>query len=104
MPVKKRPALTTEAREQQLVNMAVNLAEKQLLEGTASSQVITHYLKIGSERERLERKKLEVECAALEAKIKALEAATNTETLYAEALDAMRRYSGNRVGDEDDVD
>ena len=49
-----RRALSPEAREQQLVAMATDLAEKQLRDGTASSQVITHYLKLGSTRERLE--------------------------------------------------
>ena len=58
---KIRPALTPEARENQLISLAVDLAEKQLQEGTASSQVITHYLKLGSMRERLEREKLEEE-------------------------------------------
>ena len=63
-----RPALTPEARENQLIAMAVDLAEKQLLEGTASSQVITHYLKLGSSRDRLEREKLQEENKLLRAK------------------------------------
>lgn len=89
-----KPALTPEARENQLISLAVDLAEKQLLEGTASSQVITHYLKLGSMREKLERKKLEEECATLAAKRDALESAASAEKLYAEALAAMRSYSG----------
>ena len=56
---KIRPALTPEARENQLISLAVDLAEKQLQEGTASSQVITHYLKLGSTKERIEREILE---------------------------------------------
>lgn len=90
-----RPALTPEARENQLISAAVNLAEKQLLEGTASSQVITHYLKLGSSKERLEKEKLERENELLRAKTEALQSAQRVEELYANALDAMRRYNGS---------
>jgi len=91
---KMKPALTPEARENQLIALAVDLAEKQLMEGTASAQVITHFLKMGSDRERLERKKLQEECETLAAKREALESQANSERLYAEALEAMRSYSG----------
>lgn len=69
-PVKKkiRPALTPEARENQMISLAVDLAEKQLMEGTASSQVITHYLKLGSTKERLEKEKLKKRTDCLELK------------------------------------
>lgn len=90
-----RPALTPEARENQLISAAVNLAEKQLLEGTASSQVITHYLKLGSSKERLEKEKLERENELLRAKTEALQSAQRVEELYANALDAMRHYNGS---------
>lgn len=93
---KIRPALSPEARENQLISLAVDLAEKQLLEGTASAQVITHYLKLGSMREQLERRKLEEECATLAAKRDVLESSANSERLYAEALAAMRSYSGTK--------
>ena len=67
--VKKiRPALTPESRENQLISLAVDLAERQLQEGTASSQVITHYLKLGSTRERQEKEKLEEEIKLLRAR------------------------------------
>lgn len=90
-----RPALTPEARENQLISAAINLAEKQLLEGTASSQVITHYLKLGSSKERLEKEKLERENELLRARTEALQSAQRVEELYANALDAMRRYNGS---------
>ena len=90
-----RPALTPEARENQLISAAVNLAEKQLLEGTASSQVITHYSKLGSSKERLEKEKLERENELLRARTEALQSAQRVEELYANALDAMRRYNGS---------
>ena len=92
--IRTRPALTPEARENQLIAAATNLAEKQLLEGTASSQVITHYLKLGSSKERLEKEKLERENELLRAKTEALQSAQRVEELYANALDAMRRYNG----------
>lgn len=90
-----RPALTPDAREKQLTSLAVDLAEKQLLEGTASSQVITHYLKIASSRYRLENMKLERENELLKAKAEALESQKNSEELYAKALEAMRSYQGS---------
>lgn len=78
-----------------MIAMAVDLAEKQLREGTASAQVITHYLKLGSSREKLEQERLRKENELLDAKREALEAAKRIEALYQEALDAMRSYSGN---------
>ena len=89
------PALTSEARENRLIALAVDLAERQLAEGTASAQVITHYLKLGSSRERLEKEKIERENELLRAKREALESAKRVEELYANALEAMRSYSGS---------
>ena len=89
-----RPALTPEARENQMISLAVDLAEKQLMEGTASAQVITHYLKLGATTARLEKEKLERENELLKAKTKALESAERVEELYTNAINAMRNYSG----------
>lgn len=97
---KIRPALTPESRENQLISLAVDLAEKQLQEGTASSQVITHYLKLGSTRERLEKERLEEENKLLRAKTESLQSQKRIEELYADAINAMRKYSGH--GDEDE--
>ena len=97
---KIRPALTPDARENQLIYLATELAEKQLREGTASSQVITHYLKLGSSKERIEKDILEKQKELITAKTKALEDAADMKQLYSEAIKAMRRYSGN--GDMDD--
>ena len=99
---KIRPALTPEARENQMISLAVDLAEKQLMEGTASSQVITHYLKLGSTKERLEKEKLEEENKLLKARTEALQSAKRVEELYADAISAMKRYSGNGGGDVDE--
>ena len=99
---KLRPALTPEARENQLVSLAVDLAEKQLLEGTASSQVITHYLKLGSSKEKLEQEILEKQKELISAKTQSLQSAQRVEELYANALSAMKSYSGNGRDESDD--
>lgn len=103
---RRRPASTPEQRENQLINAAFDLAERQIQEGTASSQVITHYLKLGSSREKLEQRRLEGENSLIKAKIEAMESAKRVEELYGQALDAMRRYAGQdpleiEAGDDD---
>jgi hypothetical protein len=100
---KRPPATTPEARERQLVGDAMALAEKQIREGTASAQVITHFLKIGSGREKLEREKIESENELLKARIENLAAGKDIQELYGNAIDAMRMYSGQEVeADYDD--
>ncbi|MCI6805699.1 MAG: hypothetical protein MR912_08940, partial [Prevotella sp.] len=89
-----------ESRENQMIALAVDLAEKQLLEGTASSQVITHFLKLGSTKERLEKEKLEEENKLLRARTEALQSAKRVEELYSDAIAAMRKYSGNGDSNE----
>lgn len=90
-----RPALTPEARENQLIALAMDRAEEKLLDGTASSQMIVHFLKLGSTKERLEKEKMEEEKKLLEAKTKAMQAQEHSEELYRKALDAMKSYSGH---------
>lgn len=94
------PALDPEMRENQMISLAVNLAEEKLRDGTASNQLIVHYLKLGSTKERLEKEKLEKENELLRAKTEALESAKRSEELYAEAIKAITRYSGH-YDDED---
>lgn len=96
-----RPAITPEARENQMISLAVDLAEQQLREGTASSQVITHFLKLATVREKLERERLAEENRLLKAKTKAIESSEEIKVLYEEAIVAMRRYGGNSGPDED---
>ena len=91
-----RPAMTPEARENQLISLAVDLAERQLLEGTASSQVITHYLKLGTQKEKIEREILEKQKELIEAKTQNLQSAQRIEELYTNAPNAMRSYGGHR--------
>lgn len=94
-PRTRRPrARTTEEREQQLVAAAIDLAEKQILEGRVSAQVLTHYLKLGSEREKLERARLQRENELLSAKVEALASSARAEEMFEEAVRAMRAYSG----------
>lgn len=101
---KIRPALTPEARENQLIYLATDLAEKQLRDGTASSQVITHYLKLGSSKEKLEQDILKENKKLLTAKTEALQSAKRIEELYTEAISAMRKYSGHGGEEEYDED
>lgn len=95
-----KPATTPEEREHQLVSLAVDVAEKQMREGTASSQVITHFLKLGSTRERLEQERLHQENLLLEERIQTLASGRHVEELYTEAIQAMRAYSGQEIPDE----
>ena len=94
-----RPALTPEARENQLIYLATELAEQQLKDGTASSQVITHYLKLGSSKERIEKEILEKQKELISAKTEAIQSAKRVEELYANAINAMKQYSGNTTDD-----
>jgi len=100
-PSSARPAMTPEARENQMIALAVDLAEQQLRDGTASSQVITHYLKLGSTTERLEKKIKEEQAKMLEAKTEALKSMKNTEEMYAKAVAAMQMYSGQNITEDD---
>lgn len=97
---KRPPAKTPEARENQLIELAVDLAEQQMIDGTASAQVITHFLKLGTTRAALETEKIKRENELLKAKTENLESQKHVEELYAEAIKAMRRYSG--MGSEDE--
>ena len=94
------PAKTPEERENQLIEAAVDLAEVQLRCGEASAQVITHYLRLGSSRERLEQQRLKNEVALLETKREVMESEKRTEALIQDALEAMRSYSGNSPEEE----
>ena len=102
-PLTKRPAATTlDGREQQLVALAVDEAERQIRAGTASAQVVTHFLKLGSTREKLEQERIAHENELLVAKREALASQARVEELYSKALGAMRQYSGqDPIGEYD---
>lgn len=92
---RRRPATTPSGRENQLISAAVDLAEKQLRDGTASAQVISHFLKLGSSREALEQERLARENELLQVKAEAMASQKRVEELYTKALNAMRSYAGN---------
>lgn len=92
--IKSPPVLTPEARENQLISLAIDLAEQQLRNGTASSQVITHYLKLGSSKEKLEKEILQEQKKLVVAKTSAIESQERIDELYAGAIAAMRSYNG----------
>ena len=98
---KHPPARNPEAREHQMIALAINLAEKQLEDGTASSQVITHYLKLGSTKEKIEKEILIEQKDLIKAKTDAIKSTQRSEALYADAINAMRRYSGKRNDDDE---
>lgn len=97
---KRPPATTPEGRENQLISLAMDLVEKRLIEGTASSQETTHFLKLGSTKERLEKDILDKKKDLISAKTESIQSAKRVEELYVNALNAMRKYSGARQGDD----
>lgn len=104
-----RPATSPESRENQIASAAYNLAEEQILSGTASSQVITHFLKMGSTRERLEQQRIEHENQLMVVKREQIQSQQRIEELYMDAIQAMRSYGGVEqpaigAGDDDDED
>lgn len=99
---RRPPAKTPEARENQLISLAVDRAEQQIRDGTASAQVITHYLKLGTTREKLEQQKITHETELLRTRVESIASGKRVEELYTEALNAMRAYSGQPVLEEDE--
>lgn len=95
-----RPALTPEAQENQMIALAMDLVKQRLLDGTATSQETTHFLKLGTRKEQLEREKLEKENELLKAKTEAIKSGERVEELYKNAIKAMRVYSGSDVEDD----
>lgn len=104
---RRRPPTTPEARENQLIALAIDLTEEQLRDGSASPSVITHFLKLATEREKLERVKIERENELLTAKVDAINQSKEIEDLYKNAINAFRTYSGDEpqeaLDDEEDL-
>lgn len=100
--VKMRPALTPEARENQLISLAIDLVEKRLMEGTASSQETTHFLKLATTKARIEKEILEKQKELIVAKTENLQSQKRTEEMFAEAIKAFKNYSGQGDDDYDD--
>lgn len=97
-----RPAKTPEAQENYMINLAMKLVEKRLLEGTASSAETTHFLKLATSKNELEKAKLEEENKLLRAKTETLQNAKHSEELYEKAIAAMKKYNG--FGEDEDYD
>ena len=103
LPVKKmRPALTPEARENQMISLAIDLVERRLIEGTASSQETTHFLKLASSKAQLEKERAILENELIKAKTQQLHSQERIEELYANAIKAMSRYNGHGSSEEED--
>lgn len=99
-PMKKiRPALTLEAREDQLIAMAMDVVEERLRNGTASSQETTHFLKLGSKKTKLEKEKLQYEIELVKAKTESIQSQQHIEELYSNAISALKLYKGDENGE-----
>lgn len=97
---KVRPGLTPEARENQLISLAIDLVEQRLIDGTASSQETTHFLKLASTKSRIEKEILEKQKDLISAKTEALQSSKRIEELYTDAIAAMKRYGGHGSSDD----
>ena len=96
-----RPAISPEARENQMISLAVDLVEQRLIDGTASSQETTHYLKLATKETRLKNELLEMQAQLAAAKKEQLQSQKRMEELYADAIKAMKNYSGQGEPDEE---
>lgn len=99
-----RPAMSPEAREQQLTSLAVNLVEQRLIDGTASAQETVHFLKLASQKTKLELERARLENELIKAKTQSIRDQADMKALYKDAIAAMRRYSGHGSDEEDDID
>ena len=97
-----RPALTPEARENQLISLAIDLVEQRLIDGTASAQETTHFLKLASRKAKLEAERAELENELIKAKTQSIRDQADMKTLYKDAIEAMRRYGGHGGYEEED--
>lgn len=102
-PRRRSPAKTPDERESVLISMAMDRAEQQIADGSASSQLLTHFAKLGSSRERLEQERLRNENEVLRKKVESMEAAIDVKHLMEEALGAFQGYSG-KIQEPDDED
>ena len=102
-PKRRRKATTIEGRENQLIKLAYDLAEQRLIDGTASAMEITHLLKLKTTETRLREEKLRKENNLLEARVREIESRETTESLYKEALAAMRSYQGEVTQEDEDL-
>lgn len=101
--VNRPPAMTAEGHQNYMISLAMSCAEKQMKEGSASSAVICHYLKLASKKEDIELEKAKAELELMRAKTKQIESQEASDRMYAEALRSLGLYKGERLeGDDDD--
>ena len=94
MGKKRRPAMSIEEKENEMISLAVDLCEERMRNGTATAQEIIHFLKLGTVRSQKELELLEMEKELKKAKAEAIQSSKTSEELYSKALQAMRTYSG----------
>lgn len=97
---KPRTFKTKEAREQYLQNLAMEVAEEKMLNGTASSQIICHFLNLATQKAELEREKVKADVELQKAKVDALESQKTSEELYGQVINALKKYKG--ISDDDE--
>lgn len=97
---KMRPPISPEAEEQQMISLAMRQARKELEAGTASSQIVVHFLKLATTKEQLQNDKLREENELLKAKTEQIQRQERIEELYADAIKAMKNYAGQGDPDE----
>ena len=90
-----RPATTPEEQENRMISLAVELAEKQLRDGTAATPLINHYLRLATVKERKEVEKLALETELLKARTDQIGSAARSDQMYEKAINAFREYSGS---------
>lgn len=99
----RRAALTPQARENQMIDLAVTVAEDMMMSGNAPAQIVTHYLKLGSSREVLEQERIRMQVALDQEKIERMKSEARVEELYTGAIEAMRRYQGSNVVEDVEI-
>ncbi len=98
------PARTPQTKENQMISLAFDLAEKKLRNGSASSQLITHFLKLATVKEQLENDRLRADLDLARAKIKYMESQETSQEMYEKALRAFCDYSGTEYEENIDDD
>lgn len=104
-PYKRKlpPARTPEDQERRMINLSMKQAESMLEKGQASSMIVVHFLKLATEKAKLENERLKADIAVSNSKIEVMQSQKNSEELAKKAIEAFKSYSGKRP-DEDDFD
>lgn len=98
---RKKPARTPKQRENQIINLVMDVVEQKIIDGTASSQILCHFLKLATEKERLENDKLRGELELAKARVRQIDMQEDLKSLYEGAVSAMRGYRSTNENDEE---